>query len=155
MFLEVRTNNGLSYAPSAYMSFGATPFSAMYVTTKDPNKFVAVARNLVDSIRKKGFPADDVDNMKKTYATYQYYNNETNASLCGMIANAEIVQGDWRKAFTLKEDLKPVTPKDVHNVFNKYVGNFTWVYQGDTTQVNPKLYTQPQTPPIPKDKKAF
>jgi predicted Zn-dependent peptidase len=155
MFLEVRTNNGLSYAPSAYMSFGATPFSAMYVTTKDPNKYIAVARNLVDSIKKKGFPADDVNNTKKTYATYQYYNNETNSSLCAMVANAEIIQGDWHKAFTLKEDLKPVTPADVHNVFNKYVGNFTWVYQGDTTQVNQKLYTQPQTPPIPKDKKAF
>jgi predicted Zn-dependent peptidase len=155
MFLEVRTNNGLSYAPSAYMSFGLTPYSVMYVTTKDPDKYIAVARNLVDKIKKEGFPADDVQNMKNTYATYQYYDNETNASLCSLVAENELNQGDWRKAFSLKEDLHPVTPTDVNRVFNKYVGNFTWVYQGDTTQVKPALYTQKQTPPIPKDKKAF
>lgn len=155
MFLEVRTNNGLSYAPSAYITSGMTPYSVMYVTTKDPNKYIAVARNLVDSIKKNGFPADDVRNMKNTYATYQYYDNETNASLCAMVANSELAQGDWRKAFTLKEDLQPVTPSDVNRVFNKYIGNFTWVYQGDTKQVNPTLFTQPQTPPVPKDKKAF
>ncbi|HWI92318.1 MAG TPA: pitrilysin family protein [Flavisolibacter sp.] len=155
MFLEVRTNNGLSYAPAAYMTFGATPYSVMYVTTKDPDKYVAVARNLVDKIKKDGFPADDVKNMKNTYATYQYYDNETNASLCYVVANNELSQGDWHKAFTLKEDLQPVTPSDVSKVFNKYVGNFTWVYQGDTTKVTPKLFTQKETPPVPKDKKAF
>jgi zinc protease len=155
MFLEVRTNNGLSYAPAAYMTFGATPYSVMYVTTKDPDKYVAVARNLVDKIKKEGFPADDVKNMKNTYATYQYYDNETNASLCYVVANSELTQGDWHKAFTLKEDLKPVTPSDVSKIFNKYVGNFTWVYQGDTTKVAPKLFIQKETPPVPKDKKAF
>ena len=72
-----------------------------------------------------------------------------------MVANSELAQGDWHKAFTLKEDLHPITPADVNKVFNKYIGNFTWVYQGDTTKVTPKLYTQKQTPPVPKDKKAF
>lgn len=155
MFLEVRTNNGLSYAPAAYITSGLTPYSVMYVTTKDPDKYIAVARNLVDNIKKNGFPADDVKNMKNTYATYQYYDNETNGSLCAMVANSELIQGDWHKAFTLKEDLQPVTPADVNKVFNKYIGNFTWVYQGDTKQVTPTLFTQKQTPPIPKDKKAF
>jgi len=155
MFLEVRTNNGLSYAPAAYITSGLTPYSVMYVTTKDPDKYIAVARNLVDNIKKNGFPADDVKNMKNTYATYQYYDNETNGSLCQMVANSELIQGDWHKAFTLKEDLQPVTPLDVNKVFNKYIGNFTWVYQGDAKQVTPTLFTQKQTPPIPKDKKAF
>jgi zinc protease len=154
-FLEIRTNYGLSYAPAAYMTSGLTPYSVMYVTTKEPDKYVAVARNLVDKIKKEGFPADDVKNMKNTYATYQYYNNETNSSLCEMVAENEVEGGDWHRAFTLKEDLKPVTPADVNKVFNKYIGNFTWVYQGDTKQVTPALFTQPQTPPIPKDKKAF
>jgi len=155
MFLEVRTNNGLSYAPAAYFSFGATPYSVMYVTTKDPDKYIAVARNLVDKIKKEGFAPDEIKNMKNTYATQQYYNNETNASLCYMVANSEVVQGDWHKAFTLKEDLQPVTPAAVNQVFNKYIGNFTWVYQGDTTKVTPKLFTQKETPQVQKDKKAF
>jgi zinc protease len=146
-FLEVRTNNGLSYAPSAGIRTGLTPYSMMYVTTKEPDKYIAVVRNMVDDIKKKGFPEDDVRNTKNVYTTGLYYNNETNASLASLVANSEVLQGDWRKAFTLKEDLAPVTPDDVNKVFNKYVGNFTWIYQGDTTKVNPTLYTQKQTPP--------
>lgn len=155
MFLEVRTNNGLSYAPSAYMTSGATPYSVMYVTTTEPDKYIAVARNTVDKIKKDGFPADDVRNMKNSFSTYQYYNNETNESLCYMVANTQVQQGDWHKAFTLKEDLKPITASDVNKTFNKYVGNFTWVYQGDPQHVTPTLFTQKQTPPLPKDKKVL
>lgn len=154
-FLEVRTNNGLSYAPAAWISTGLTPYSAMYVTTKEPDKYIAVARNMVDKLKKEGFPADDVKNTKNTFATYQYYQNETNGSLAGMVSRSELLQGDWRKAFTMKEDLKTVTPQDVNNVFNKYVGSFTWVYQGDPAKVNQALYTQKETPPLPEKKKAF
>lgn len=155
-FLEVRTNNGLSYAPAAYIATGLTPYSAMYVTTTQPDAYIAVARNMVDKLKKDGFPADDVQNTKNSFATYQYYQNETNGSLASMVSRAEVLQGDWRKAFTLKEDLKPITPADVNRVFNKYVGNFTWVYQGDPAKVNATLFTQKETPPLPKkDTKAF
>lgn len=147
IFLEVRTNHGLSYAPGAWMTSGLTPYSVMMVSTKEPDKFVAVARNMVDSIKKNGFPADDVNNTKTTYATYQYSSNESNEYLAYMVARSEVQQGDWHRAFTLKEDLKAVTPADVNRVFNESVSNVTWVYQGDTTKVNPTLYTQKQTPP--------
>lgn len=154
-FLEIRTNNGLSYAPQSYITSGLTPYSVMYVTTKEPDKYIAVARNMVDKLKKEGFPADDVRNTKNSFATYQYYQNEDNASLAALVSRSELLQGDWRKAFTLKEDLKPITPTDVNRVFNKYIGNFTWVYQGDPTKVSPKLYTQKETPPIPEKKQAF
>jgi predicted Zn-dependent peptidase len=154
-FLEVRTKQGLSYAPAAYMSTGLTPYSAMYVTTKDPDKYIAVARNMVDNIKAEGFPADDVKNVKTTYATAQYYNSETNGALANMVCSMELLQGDWHKAFTLKEDFKAVTPEEVNNVFKKYVGKFTWIYQGDPKVVNNTLFTQPQTPPVPEVKKAF
>ncbi len=155
MFLEVRTNNGLSYAPAAFITSGLTPYSAMSVTTKEPDKYIAVARQLVDKIKKQGFSAEEVQNKKNTYTTYQFYANEENASLCSMVANNELTKADWRKAFTLKEDLKPVTATDINCVFNKYVGNFTWVYQGNTKRVNPIFFTQLKAPEVQKDKKAF
>lgn len=154
-FLEVRTKNGLSYAPAAYISTGLTPFSTMYVTTKEPDKYIAVARNMVDDLKKNGFPADDVKNTKNTYTNYQYYNNETNQALASMVANSELEQGNWHKAFTLKEDLATITPTEINQVFNKYIGNFTWVYQGDPKAVNQTLFTQQKTPPLPEKKKAF
>jgi predicted Zn-dependent peptidase len=154
-FLEVRTNHGLSYAPAASISTGLTPYSMLYVTTKDPDKYIAVARNMVDKIKKEGFPADDVENTKNAYTTNFYSNNETNSALANIVGNFELLQGNWRKAFTLTEDLQKVTPADVNKVFNKYIGKFNWVYQGDPKVVNQTLYTQPQTPAIPEQKKAF
>ena len=154
-FLEVRTNNGLSYAPSAGISTGLTPYSMMYVTTKDPDKYIAVARNMVDRIKKEGFPEDDVQNTKNTFTTNFYATNETNGALANLVGNFEVLQGNWKKAFTLKEDLQAVKPADVNQVFNKYIGKFNWVYQGDPKAVNQTLYTQPKTPPVPEVKKAF
>jgi predicted Zn-dependent peptidase len=154
-FLEVRTNNGLSYAPSASINTGLTPYSMMYVTTKDPDKYIAVARNMVDKIKQEGFPADDVQNTKNTFTTGFYSTNETNGALASIVGNFEVLQGDWKKAFTLTQDLDKVTPADVNQVFNKYIGKFNWVYQGDPKQVNKTLFVQPQTPPVPEAKKAF
>lgn len=36
--------------------------------------------------------------------------------------------------------MKKVTVEDVNKAFNKYVKDFTWVYQGDTSKVTPALY---------------
>ena len=154
-FLEVRTNHGLSYAPAASISTGLTPYSMMYVTTKDPDKYIAVARNMVDKIKKEGFPEDDVQNTKNTFTTNFYATNETNSALANLVGNFEVLQGDWKKAFTLKEDLQAVKAAEVNQVFNKYIGKFNWVYQGNPKVVNQTLYTQPQTPPVPEVKKAF
>ena len=33
--------------------------SVMNVTTKEPDKYIAVRRNMVDQIKQEGFPADD------------------------------------------------------------------------------------------------
>jgi predicted Zn-dependent peptidase len=154
-FLEVRTNNGLSYAPQIWFSQGLTPYANIYVTTTDPNKYIAVARTLIDKIKKDGFTADELKNMKASYATRIYSQQETaNAQAAALAAN-EVLHNNWRRANTIKNDMKKVTVADLNRVFKTYVNNITWVYQGNTKQVNPTLYTQKTTPPIPKDTKAF
>jgi predicted Zn-dependent peptidase len=154
-FLEVRTNNGLSYAPQIWFSQGLTPYANIYVTTTDPNKYIAVARTLIDKIKKDGFTADELKNMKASYATRIYSQQETaNAQAAALAAN-EVLHNNWRRANTIKDDMKKVTVADLNRVFKTYVNNITWVYQGNTKQVNPTLYTQKTTPPIPKDTKAF
>jgi len=154
-FLEVRTNNGLSYAPAIWFSQGLTPYANIYVTTTDPNKYIAIARNLIDKIKKDGFTEDELKNMKASYATNVYSRQETaNAQAAALAAN-EVLHNNWRRANTIKDDMKKVTTDDLNRVFKTYVNNITWVYQGNTKQVNTTLYTQKQTPPIPKETKAF
>jgi zinc protease len=154
-FIEIRSKNGLSYAPGAWFSGGLTPYANIYVTTTEPNKYVAVARQLIDKIKKEGFTEEELKNIKTGYLTNVYYRQETNSAQAASLASNEVLHGNWRRANTIKDDMKKVTLTDLNRVFNKYITNITWAYQGDPQKVDSKLYTQKETPAVPKEMKAF
>ena len=66
-----------------------------------------------------------------------------------------MIHGNWRRATDIKDEMEKVTLADLNRVFNKYVTNITWAYQGNPKQVDAKLYTQKETPPVPRETKAF
>jgi predicted Zn-dependent peptidase len=140
-FLDIRTNNGLSYAPSAWFSSGATSAARFSVSTTQPDKYIAVFDKLVDKIKTQGFRADEVADMKVTYLTSFYYKNETNSAQAASLAANEVLHNNWRRSLTLVNDVKKLTAEQVSDAFRKYIGNIVWVYQGDTKKVNPLLYT--------------
>jgi zinc protease len=154
-FVEIRTKNGLSYAPQIFFSGGLTPYSNIGVSTTDPNKYVAVARQLIDKIKNEGFTPEELKNAKTGYVTNVYYQQETNNAQAAALASNEVIHGNWRRANTLKDDLKQVKLEDLNRVFKKYITNITWAYQGDPKKVDPNLYTQKEAPAVPKDLKAF
>jgi zinc protease len=140
-FLDIRTNNGLSYAPAAWFSVGSTSVAKFSVSTTDPNKYIAVFDKLVDRIKTQGFNAAEVADMKVTYLTSFYYKNETNTAQAGSIVANEVLHNNWKRSLTLAEDVKKLTPTQVSDAFRKYIGNIVWVYQGDIKKVNPILFT--------------
>ena len=140
-FLEVRTNNGLSYAPYSYFDGGLSPTANIGVSTTDPNKYIDVVNKLISKTKKDGFTEAEVRNMKSTYITSFYSRQETNSAQASSLAVNEILHNNWRRALTLNEDLKKVSAADVNKAFNKYVTSLTWVYQGDPSKVDPTLYS--------------
>jgi predicted Zn-dependent peptidase len=139
-FLDIRTKNGLSYAPQVFFSPGATTTANFRVSTTKPNDYIAVFDKLVDSTKQHGFNASELANMKQTFLTGFYYKNETNAAQASSIASNEVLHGDWKRSIDLIERVKKLTLDDINNAFIKYIGNIVWVYQGDTKKVNPVLY---------------
>ena len=154
-FIEVRTNNGLSYAPQAYFSGGITPYANVSASTTDPNKYIAVTRQLIDKIKTEGFTEEDLKNQKTGYITNVYYRQETNYAQAAALASNEVVNGNWKRANTIKDEMNNVTVDDLNRVFKKYITNFSWAYQGDSKKVDPQLYKQKETPKLPQEKKAF
>lgn len=154
-FLEVRSKNGLSYAPGAWFSPGNTSYANLYVTTTEPDKYIAVARALIDTIKMKGFTPAELKNEKTGYLTGIYYRNETNEAQANSLAFNEVEHGNWKRSITIKDDIKKVTLEQLNATFKKYMTNITWVYQGDPKKVSPVLYTQKETPKMPDEKKAF
>jgi zinc protease len=140
-YLEVRTNNGLSYAPQTGFSGGLTPYTIFRVSTTNPNKYISVIDPLLDKVHTDGFTPDEVKNSKTGYITGFYAKMETNAAQAASLAANEILFNDWHRSLRINEDLKKVNVGDVNKSFNKYVRNLNWVYQGDTSKVNPALYT--------------
>lgn len=154
-FLEIRSKNGLSYAPGAWFSAGASNYSNIYVTTTDPDKYIAVARQLIDKVKQEGFTKEELKNIKTQYLTNVYYRQETNDAQAGSLAANEVIHGNWKRANTIKDDMKTVTLEQLNAVFKKYINNITWSYQGDPKKVNPVLFTQKETPKLPEEKKGF
>ncbi len=144
-FLEVRTNNGLSYAPYTYFDNGLSPSSNIVVSTTDPNKYVGVAKSLISKIKKEGFTEEELKNMKSTYLTSFYYKQETNSAQAASLAENEVLHNNWRRALTLNDDLKKVTVADVNSAFKNYITNLTWVYQGDPEKADASLFTETKT----------
>jgi zinc protease len=139
-FLDIRTKNGLSYAPQVFFNVGATTTAKFRVSTTKPNDYIAVFDKLVDSTKKHGFNTSELANMKQTFLTGFYYKNETNDAQAASIASNEVLHGDWKRSLTLIDDIKKITVDDINNAFIKYIGNIVWVYQGDPKKVNPVLY---------------
>jgi predicted Zn-dependent peptidase len=154
-FIEIRSKNGLSYAPGSWFSQGRTPYANFFVTTTQPDKYIAVARNLIDKVKKDGFTEEELKNEKTGYLTGLYYRQETNEEQAAALATNEVVHNNWKRAVEIKNEINKVTLEDANNAFKKYITNITWVYQGDPKKVDSKLYVQKETPPVPADKKAF
>ncbi len=151
-FLEIRTKNGLSYAPATWFNGGASSSSSFFVSTTDPNKYITVLKAFLAKIKKEGFTQDDVKDMKTTYLTSTYYKQETNSAQASSFASNEALHNNWKRAITMNDDFKKVTVKDVNAAFNKYVNNMTWVYQGDPAKVTPNLYAPATLPDLPATK---
>ena len=140
-FLEVRTNNGLSYAPQAGFSQGSTSVAKFAVSTTDPDKYITVFDKLVDKVKNEGFTKDEVVDMKVTYLTGFYYKQETNAAQASSLAANEVLFNNWQRSLTLVTDVKKLSVNDVSDAFRKYIGNIVWVYQGNPKKVNPLNFT--------------
>ncbi len=152
-FVEIRTNNGLSYAPSARYVSGLSPYTQISVTTKFPDKFIDVNNRLLQKTHTEGFSAEDVKNAKTGFVTSFYSTMETNSAQAASLAANEILFNDWHRSIRINEDMKKVSTEEVSKSFNKYVKDFTWVYQGDTSKVNPSLYTaMPVSEKLPETK---
>jgi predicted Zn-dependent peptidase len=154
-FVEIRTKHGLSYAPGAWFSAGNSNYTNLVVSTTEPDKYIAVTRQLIDKVKNEGFTKKELKNTKVQYLTGVYYRQETNDAQASSLAANELIHNNWRRSNTINADMKNVTLEQINNAFKKYISHITWSYQGDPKKVNPALFTQKETPVIPEEKKAF
>ena len=151
-FLEVRTNNGLSYAPRSYFDGGASASTNISVSTTNPDKYIGVLKALINKTRKEGFTPDELKNIKTGYLTGFFYRLETNSAQAGSFVANEVLHNNWKRALTISNDMKEVNLDQLNSVFKKYMTNLVWAYQGDPSKVTASLFTGTTKPTLPKSK---
>ncbi len=153
-FLEVRTKNGLSYAPQSWFDGGTSPSANIAVSTTNPDKFIAVTKALVDKTKKEGFTEDELRNVKTQYLTRFFFTQETNGAQASSLASNEVLHDNWKRALTISDDVKKVSLEELNKAFSKYISNIVWAYQGDPAKANPALFKGDAKPVLPKSKVA-
>ena len=140
-FLEVRTNNGLSYAPQAWFSTGSTAVAKFSVSTTEPDKYIAVFDKLVDKVKTEGFKADEVADMKVLISPGFIISRKPISRRHRSMVSNEVLFNNWQRSLTLVTDVKKLTTEEVSDAFRKYIGNIVWVYQGDPKKVTATNFT--------------
>ena len=141
LFVEIRTKRNLSYAPYAYLAGLKNPYANMYVSTTEPVKSVQVMIDEVKKIRKDGFNEKELANKKEGYLTGYYMNLETNAALTATLGNNENLS-TWKNSLKVLDDVQKLSVADINRVFKKYSNAIRWVYLGDTSLADEKLFNQ-------------
>ena len=142
LFVEIRTKRNLSYAPYAFLAANKNAYTGIYVSTTDPVAAVQVMTDELKKIRKEGFTESELKNKKEGYLTGFYMNLETNSALTGMLGTNENLS-TWKEAMSVLDKVNNLKLEDINSVFRKYSTSIQWIYLGDTSLADEKLFLAP------------
>lgn len=132
LFEEVRTKRNLTYAVSSGVSSQSSNYGYFYVTAVKPEETMPVIYAEVDKLQKDLMSDQQLKETLNVFVTGYYMGQETNASQASALAEAQLIDGDWRMAATRLERLRAVKPEDVKRVINTYVKNLQYGVVGPT-----------------------
>jgi zinc protease len=141
LFEEVRTKRNLTYAVAAGISEKRANFGYLYVTAADPQTTMGVIFDQIEEMKLIQISKAELDEVINVYLTNHYMALETNGGQANMLAQAQIVSGDWRMAEAFLAEVRDVTPEDVQNAARKYFQNYRFGVVGPRATLNDAMFT--------------
>ena len=136
LFSEIRAKRNLTYAVDAPFIDRAQTAGGLYVTTVDPTTTLRVMREQITELQNGWITPRGLEQVVQQFITEYFLKNETNADQANQLARAQLYQGDWRHAVQFADELRQVTPDDVHRVLRTYIKNVRFVYVGDPSKLD-------------------
>lgn len=130
LFEEVRTKRNLTYAVSSGMSDAATNYGFLYVTAVDPAATLPVMYAEIAKLKREKLSDEQLEQTVSVFITKHYMDLEQNGSQAQMLANAEIVGGDWKRSARLLETIRAVSPADIQRAASRYFGDYRFSVVG-------------------------
>jgi zinc protease len=132
----VREKRGWSYAASADVVDRALVTGSIYVSTGKPDTVLRlIQRQIVTLQDPDSLPAEMTFSSDKNSLS-NLFRRSTSAAQVEALANAELLQGDYRLADNLPRRMRSVSGASVRQAARKYIQNIRYVYAGDTTLVH-------------------
>jgi zinc protease len=141
VFEEVRTKRNLSYRTRVTLNNARVNTGFLYVTTTEPETTLKVIRHEVEQLRREPIAAKRLGEAANVFLTRHLLEQETNGDQASTLATYELIGGGWRRASTFLDRVRTVTPVDVQRVVREYIRNVRFVVIGDTTKIDPALFT--------------
>ncbi|MFU8812783.1 MAG: M16 family metallopeptidase [Balneolaceae bacterium] len=112
---------------SAFSGFPGTKYQSMFLTFAVPNRGIpldeieAMIEEEIDLVKDGAITQQELDRALTNARANQIRSLNNNQGLALSFAQSHAQRGDWRKAFTLLEDLQNVTLDDLQRVANEYL----------------------------------
>lgn len=130
MNYELRTKQGLSYAPGATIKTQQIPYTSMFVSTTQPKKAFQAMITVYNSIKEGKYSQRYLDALKKDHRDGYYRHQESASSIVGDLGEAEVL-GSYTIIDDMVDNFNKVTLQDMKDSFAKYMKGAIWVYLGD------------------------
>jgi zinc protease len=127
---ELRTKQGLSYAPGATIKMQQMPYTSMFVSTTQPKKAFQAMVAVYTDIRSGKYSQNYLDALKKDHRNIYYRHQESASSIVEDLGEAEAL-GGYMLEEDMVENFNKVTLQNMKDVFGKYLKGAIWVYLGD------------------------
>lgn len=140
VYQEVRGRLQLSYAPDAEMENFAANTANISVSTVDPNRAVQAMLEQIRFLQFRTLRDEVIDEIAAFFLTRYYMGQETSAAQAAELARYELLGGGWRKSFEFIDRVRAVRPDDIRNSAVKYMRNIRFVYIGDPSMIDRKVF---------------
>jgi zinc protease len=141
VFEEVRTKRNLSYAPSAFYQNMFANCANLYVTAVQPDTTLKVMLGEVKRLQNELISAKELRDKIMVFLTTYYLQNETNATQASFLARYDLSGVGWEESDKFVENMKKVTPEQIRDVAQKYIGKIQFAVIGDPAKIDEKLFT--------------
>jgi len=139
-FEEILTKRNLSYSTWASISSRRSNYGLLYVTTTKPNEVVAIMKKEAARLATTPLSTDELQEQINTFITRYYLDMETSAAQAERIGHAQVVAGDWRKAFSVVSEVQALTPQALRQAAGGLVRNVQWAVLGDPRAIDPNVF---------------
>ena len=131
----IRQERSLSYAASAPFLGRALATGGVYVSSPSPEEVLPIVRSELDSMRTTEVSPRGFDYFIRQFVTRSLVAKGSNAAQAAALAEAQIYEGDYRKASAERAPFSDVSPYKLELAADKYMRNTQFVYLGDTTRI--------------------